>query len=162
MKISLKEKKLRDTTSLFIEYYFGSTISLEGKKIHDRKQEYLKIYLHNSPTSNKEKRDNKENLGLAENILSIRKSEYLKGKFDIKQDKLGEKLFLDYFSEKKEERYQTKANYDNCDAAEKHLLKFCPSSLSLNSVDENFVQNLKKYIDTEANCNIPICKTILK
>ena len=101
MKISLKKKKLKEKTSLFIEYYFGSTISLEGKKIYDRKQEYLKIYLYNSPTSNKEKIENKENQELAENILIIRKSEYLKGKFDIKQDKLGEKLFLDYYSEKK-------------------------------------------------------------
>lgn len=106
--------------------------------------------MHNSPSSNKEKRDNKENLELAENILIIRKSEYLKGIFDIKQDKPGEKLFLDFFSEKKEERYQTKANYDNWDAAEKHLLNFCPSSQSLNRVDEKFVQDLKKYIDTGA------------
>lgn len=150
MKISLKKKKLKDRTSLFIEYYFGSSISLEGKKIHDRKQEYLKIYLHNSPLSNKEKRENKENFELAENILTIRKSEYLKGKFDIKQNKLGDKLFLEYFSEKKAERYQTKANYDNWDAAEKHLLRFCPPSLSLNGIDEYFIKNLKKYMDTEA------------
>ena len=42
--------------------------------------------MHFTPSTSKEKNENKENLELAENIYSIRKAEYLQGKFKI-QDK---------------------------------------------------------------------------
>lgn len=150
MKISLKQKKLKDNTSLFVEYYNGSTINEEGKRVHDRKQEYLGIYLHNTPSNAKEKRENKENLELADKIYSIRKAAYAQGKFDINQERLGDQIFLEYYSEKKAERYDSKANYNNWDATEKHLIQFCPKSLKLNQVDEKFINGFKNYLDNKA------------
>jgi len=82
----IKAEKLKDNISLFIEYYNGSTINSDGKRVHNRRQEYLKRYLHFTPSTSKEKNENKENLELAENIYSIRKAEYLQGKFKS-QDK---------------------------------------------------------------------------
>jgi hypothetical protein len=60
MKISLKKKKLKNHTSLFVEYYNGSTLNDNGQRIHNRKQEYLQIYLHNSPTTTTKRRENKD------------------------------------------------------------------------------------------------------
>jgi hypothetical protein len=57
MLITLKQKKLKDgRLSLYIEYYKGSNIDANGKRIHLRDFEYLKIYLHEIPKSLSEKR----------------------------------------------------------------------------------------------------------
>ncbi|GIM49455.1 hypothetical protein [Capnocytophaga stomatis] len=99
IKISLFQRKLKDgKVSLFIEYYRGSEVSKDGKRRHLRKYENLKLYLHQNPTSKEEKKQNEETLQLAENILAIRKTEYIQGKFDIKNTSKAKRTFLNYFS----------------------------------------------------------------
>ena len=79
MKISLKQKKLKSgRISLYLEFYKGSKFDNFGKEIHLREFEYLKLYLTLNPKTYEEKRINKENLELAENIFAIRKSEIQK------------------------------------------------------------------------------------
>jgi hypothetical protein len=46
-----------------------------GKTKHLREYEYLQLYLKSNPTSNAEKKKNKEQMELAEQILAIRKAE---------------------------------------------------------------------------------------
>ncbi|WP_238596025.1 hypothetical protein [Capnocytophaga canimorsus] len=76
MKISLFQRKSKDgKVSLFIEYEVGK----DGKRRHLREYENLKLYLHSNPNSKEEKKQNKETLELAENILAIRKTEYIQG-----------------------------------------------------------------------------------
>ncbi|MCX2679337.1 phage integrase SAM-like domain-containing protein [Galbibacter sp. EGI 63066] len=58
--------------------------------------------------------------------------------------------FLEYYNQLKEERYESKGNYDNWDAAQKHLEKYCSSTLRCNEIDENFIKGFKKYLDTKA------------
>ncbi|WP_280694256.1 hypothetical protein [Chryseobacterium sp. H1D6B] len=56
MNITLKQKNLADgRISLFIEYYKGSSTNVQGKRIHLRDFEYLKLYLHPEPKTPKEK-----------------------------------------------------------------------------------------------------------
>ncbi|MCD9854511.1 hypothetical protein LUD75_07325 [Epilithonimonas sp. JDS] len=57
-----------------MEFYKGSSIDNNGKRIHLREFEYLKMYLIAEPKNPKEKKENKETLELAENILAIRKT----------------------------------------------------------------------------------------
>jgi mobilizable transposon, int protein len=105
MKITLKQKRLKDgLISLYIEYYKGSSLDVNGKRTHLRDFEYLKLYLFPSPKDRNEKQKNKESLILAENILSIRKAEYLQGKYDIKNTSKSKRSFLNYFSELTEEK----------------------------------------------------------
>ena len=90
MKINLKQKKLKNgKSSLFLEFYNGYRIDNNGVKKHLRKFEYLKQYVFDKPANAEEKRKNKETLQLAENILAIRKAEYIQGKYKIKNDKKG-------------------------------------------------------------------------
>lgn len=57
MKITLKKKKLQnDKFSLHLEYYKGSNINSEGKRIHLRDFEYLKLYPHQDPKTAAEKK----------------------------------------------------------------------------------------------------------
>ncbi len=57
--------------------------------------------MHANPTTAKEKRENKKNLAFVENVLAIRKAEYVQGKYGIKDFAKGNFLFLDYFNKKR-------------------------------------------------------------
>ncbi|RKN75935.1 tyrosine-type recombinase/integrase [Ulvibacterium marinum] len=151
MKINLKQKKLKnDKSSLFLEFYNGYRIDKNGVKKHLRKFEYLKQYVFDNPKNAEEKRKNKETLQLAENILAIRKAEYIQGKYKIKNDKKGELTFLEYYEQLKEDRFETKANYGNWDAALKHIEKYCPAHKQLKDIDTDFVKGFKRYLNTKA------------
>ena len=152
MKISLKKKKLTSgKLSLYIEYYKGSHIDNNGVKKHNRDFEYLKMYLHGDPKSPKEKRDNKETLALAENILALRQADVIKGKYEIKNTSKTKTPFLAYYNKLKEDRYDSKGNYDNWDAALKHIQAYCSPSITFNEVTEDFVKGFRRYLDKEAN-----------
>ncbi|RNL95200.1 site-specific integrase [Sinomicrobium pectinilyticum] len=151
MKISLKRKKLNSgKISLYIEYYKGSYIDNDGRKKHLREFEYLKQHLHQDPKTAEEKRENKEALELAEQILTLRKADYIQGKYNIKNDRKAKTNFLEYYDKLKEERYESKGNYDNWDAALKHIEKYCPPAITFADIDENFVKGFKKYLNTKA------------
>jgi hypothetical protein len=64
---------------LYLEYYKGSSINKDGKRVHLRDFEYLKLYPYQDPKTANEKKENKEIEILAEQILSIRKAEYFQG-----------------------------------------------------------------------------------
>jgi len=106
--------------------------------------------LTTEPETPAERRKNKENLELAEQILTIRKAEVYQGKYNIQSDNKGKIGLMDFYEQKKEERYQTKGNYDNWDAAQKHLEAYCPRHITLNDVDVDFIKGFKKYLDTVA------------
>ncbi|MCT3855881.1 site-specific integrase [Elizabethkingia anophelis] len=153
MKITLKRKNLKDgQISLYIEYYKGSTIDLNGKRIHLREFEYLKLYLNAEPQNAKEKKDNKETLELAENILAIRKTNYIQGKFDIKSTTKSKRTFLNYFAEIMEEKQKQDSsnNYGNWFSTFQHLKKIISPNMTFEEVDETFIKKVRNYIDYDA------------
>lgn len=151
MKIILRKKKLKNNKeSLYIEFYKGSVITSDGKRKFLRDFEYLDLYLDNSSNSSSTKTKNKETLSLAKSILSIRQAEHIQGKYQIKNTRKTKTNFLDYYSKLKEERYQSKGNYDNWDAAGIHLKAYCPPNLTFEEIDENFAKGYKKYLDIKA------------
>lgn len=152
MKITLRKKKLTTGRySLYIEYYKGSSQNEEGKTEHIRHFEYLKEYLIIDPQTPQEKKSNKEIQSKAEQILAIRKAEYAQGKYGIKDRSKNKLLFLTYYDKLKEERYETKGNYDNWDAAQKHIENYCKrKKITLEDIDEDFVLGFKKYLADKA------------
>jgi hypothetical protein len=155
MKISLKTKRLKNNRlSLFIEFYKGYSNNKSGVKKHLRKFEYLKLYVSEDPKNADDKRKDKQTWEFADNILAIRKAEYIQGKYNIKDNKKAQITFLDYYEILKEDRYATKGNYDNWDAALKHIERYCPEYLQLKAVDTDFVKGFKKYLDTKARTKV--------
>ncbi len=151
IKSHLRRKKLKTgKLSLYIEYYKGFKTLANGKIKHLRDYEYLQLYLIQVPKTADEKKKNKEQLELAEQILAIRQAEIYQGKFKIQSNHIGKTTFLGFYEQKKEERYQTKGNYDNWDAAQKHLEKYCPAHITFNDIDVDFIKGYKKYLDTVA------------
>lgn len=150
MKITLKKKKLKnDKYSLYLEYYKGSQLDKDGKRIHIRDFEYLKLYLHQNPLTTAEKKENKETELLSKQILSIREAEFFQGKFDIKNTSKSKRRFLDYFLEKTEEKVDSPKNYGNWTATLVHLKK-CIGPNLFEEVDENFAKKVRIYFDKEA------------
>ncbi len=151
MKIHLRKKKLKSgKTSLFLEYYKGHKTTDEGKIKHIRDFEYLNLYLITEPKTAAEKKINREQFELAEQILVIRKAELYQGKYKIQNDSKSKTNFLEYYQKQKEERYQSKANYDNWVAAQKHIEKFCPPNTTFNDINVDFIKRFRKYLDTVA------------
>ncbi|MGB6154111.1 MAG: site-specific integrase [Pricia sp.] len=148
--ISLKQKKLKSgKSSLYLEYYGGSRKDKNGTKKHVRSFEYLKLYVYDKPQNAEQQRKNKEALKLAESILTIRKSDFIKGKYNMRNEKKGQITFLDFFRQMKEERYESNANYGNWDAALKHIERYCPEHVQLKDIDSDFVKDFKKYLDAK-------------
>lgn len=152
MKIKLKKKKLASGKySLYIEYYKGKVTDSDGKQTHKREFEYLKEYLYIDPRNASEKRENEETLLRAEQILSIRRAEYAQGKYGIKDRSKGKLLFLTYYDKVKEDRFESKGNYDNWDAAQKHIEDYCKKrKVTFEEIDEGFVLGFKKFLNSKA------------
>lgn len=152
MKITLRKKKLTTGKySLYIEYYKGSIQNDRGKTEHIRHFEYLKEYLTTDPQTPQEKKANEEVQKKAEQILAIRRAEYAQGKYGIKDRSKNKLLFLTYYDKLKEERYETKGNYDNWDAAQKHIENYCKKrNVTFEDIDEEFVLGFKKFLATSA------------
>ncbi|WP_026838922.1 site-specific integrase [Gillisia sp. JM1] len=149
MKINLRKKKLTTGKySLYIDYYKGKITDESGKSKNNREFEYLREYLYISPKTPSEKRENEETLLRAEQILSIRRAEYAQGKYGIKDRSKNKLLFLTYYDKIKEERYESKGNYDNWDAAQNHIEDYCKKKqITFEDIDEEFVLGFKKFLN---------------
>ena len=161
MKITLKQKKLKDgRLSLYIEYYKGSSTDVNGKRIHLRDFEYLKMYLIPEPKDKIEKQKNKETLEFAENVLAIRKTEYLQGKYELKNTVKSKRTFLAFFEELTEEKQKQDSsnNYGNWFSTLQHLKKIVSVNMTFDEVDENFIKRVKNYFENEAltKSNLPL------
>jgi integrase len=151
MKITLKQRLLPSgKINLSIEYYKGSETTSEGKRRHNRDFENLKLYLYGEPKNANERKENKETLLLANQIISIREAEFFQGKFDLKNTSKGKKRFLEFFSEKTEEKNDSPKNYGNWLATLYHLKKIISPSTLFDDIDEDFVKKIRKYFDKDA------------
>src|SRR5690606_15518738 len=152
MKMTLRKKKLRTGRySLYIEYYRGSNKNDKGKIEHNRHFEYLKEYLIMDPVTTQEKTANAEAMIRAEQVLSIRRAEYAQGRYGIKDRSKSKLLFLTYYEKLKEDRYESKGNYDNWDAAQNHIEDYCKKrKITFEDIDEEFVLGFKKFLNTNS------------
>lgn len=153
MKISLNQRKLKDgRISLSIEFYRGSEITENGKRKHLRSFENLDSYLISDPKTAKEKKENKEVLEFAENVLAIRKAEFLQGRFELKNTTKAKRVFLNFFAELTEEKQKQDSsnNYGNWFSTLQHLKKVVSKNMTFDEVDEKFIKKVQKYFENDA------------
>ncbi|MCH7410906.1 site-specific integrase [Belliella sp. DSM 111904] len=122
-------------------------IRLKRKK---RDFEFLKLTLHGSPSSVSERKENKENLQLTENVLAIRKSDYIQGKFEVKNISKLKRPFLDYFKEKMEEKSNSEKNYGVWTSTFAHLKNCVSPGLIFEEVDDSFTKKVRLYFEQVA------------
>ncbi len=70
----------------------------------------------------------------------------LKFRIEVKQNNNS----FNFIFLKKEERYQSNNNYDNWEAAQKHIEKFCPPNITFDEINIDFVKNFQKFLHTTA------------
>lgn len=153
MKISLSQRKLKDgRISLSIEFYRGSEITDDGKRKHLRNFENLDTYLIIDPKTAKEKKENKEALEFAENVIAIRKAEYAQGRFELKNTSKAKRIFLNFFADLAEEKrtLDSSNNYGNWYSTYQHLKKVVPKNLTFEEIDEYFIKKVRKYFEKDA------------
>jgi len=153
MKISLSQRKLKDgRISLSIEFYRGSEITDDGKRKHLRNFENLDTYLIVDPKTAKEKKENKEALEFAENVIAIRKAEYAQGRFELKNTAKAKRVFLNFFADLAEEKrtLDSSNNYGNWFSTYQHLKKVVPKHLTFEEIDEYFIKKVRKYFEKDA------------
>lgn len=153
MKITLKKKKLQNgRNSYYIEFYKGSIRDENGKLKHNRSFEYLKLYEFIEPKSAIEKKKNKESLITAQEILAIRKADFIQGKYGIQNGNKGRVRLLDYYAKVKDEKKKESSlsNYNTWHSTEKYLIRYCPNHITMADVDKDFVKGFKSYLDNDA------------
>ncbi len=153
MKISLSQRKLKDgRISLSIEFYRGSEITDDGKRKHLRNFENLDTYLITDPKTAKEKKENKEALEFAENVIAIRKAEFAQGRFELKNTAKAKRVFLNFFADLAEEKrtLDSSNNYGNWFSTYQHLKKVVPKNLTFEEIDEYFIKKVRKYFEKDA------------
>ncbi|MCS4238301.1 integrase [Myroides gitamensis] len=151
MKITLRERLLPSgKINLSIEYYKGTILQPNGKRKTVRDYENLKLFLHSEPKNPSERKENKEILALAKQILAIREAEFYQGRFELKNTTKGKRTFLDYFQEKTEEKSDSPKNYGNWTATLIHLKRCISPNTIFDDVDEKFIKRVRTYFDKEA------------
>ena len=94
----------------------------------------------------------KEFLSISENILAIKKAEYVQGRYDLKDTVKSKRTFLTYFEELTEEKQKqdTSNNYGNWFSTLQHLKKIVPKNMTFDEIDENFVKKVQLYFEKDA------------
>lgn len=151
MKIALKQRKLKNgMTSLYIESYKGSSSDENGKRVHLRDFKYLNLYQYPNPKTAIEKKNNKENLVQAENILAILKADFAQGKYGLKNNIKAKRPFLDYFKEKSDEKINSVKNYGTWTSAYIHLKNIVSPNFIFDEINDDFVKRVRYYFNVEA------------
>ncbi|MEC4116034.1 site-specific integrase [Myroides phaeus] len=151
MKITLRERLLPSgKINLSIEYYKGTIQQPNGKRKTVRDYENLKLFLHGEPKNASERKENKETMALAKQILAIREAEFYQGRFELKNTTKGKRTFLDYFQEKTEEKSDSPKNYGNWTATMIHLKRCISPNTIFDDIDEKFIKRVRTYFDKEA------------
>lgn len=159
MKITLRERLLPSgKINLSIEYYKGTIQQPNGKRKTVRDYENLKLFLHSEPKNAGERKENKETMALAKQILAIREAEFYQGRFELKNTTKGKRTFLDYFHEKTEEKIDSPKNYGNWTATMIHLKRCISPNIIFDDIDEKFIKRVRTYFDKEARTksNLPL------
>ncbi|MBB1149694.1 site-specific integrase [Myroides odoratimimus] len=151
MKVLLRERLLPSgKINLSIEYYKGTILQPNGKRKTVRDYENLKLFLHGEPKNASERKENKETMALAKQILAIREAEVYQGRYELKNSTKGKKPFLDYFQEKTEEKSDSPKNYGNWTATLIHLKRCISPNTIFDDIDEKFIKRVRTYFDKEA------------
>ncbi|WP_452603258.1 phage integrase SAM-like domain-containing protein [Pontimicrobium sp. MEBiC06410] len=140
MKVTLRQRKKNDKVSLYLDYYH------KGK----RKTEYLRLYLTPNPKTKTEREVNKKTKQLAETICAQRQIEIQNGIYGFQDIEKLKGSFITYVTALAEKKNTSSGNYGNWNSMLKHLKTFCPTDVSFQDIDKDFVERFKEYLDKDA------------
>ncbi len=110
----------------------------------------MELYLTTYPETAAEKKKNKENLELAEQILAIRKAEVYQSKYNIQNDHKGKIGLLDFYELRKRNGIKPRAIMTIGMQHRSTWRPIVPNHFTLNDIDVDFIKGFKKHPDTVA------------
>ena len=141
-KVTLRQKPISNQRqSLFLDYYPPIKNPDTGKLI---RKEYLKLFLHEKPKAEWDKRHNKETLSLANNIRAKRQLEIQEQYYGFISDKQRNGDFVEYFKELARKRYGS--NSGNWASALYYIVDFTGGNLRFSDIDIKLCNNFKEYL----------------
>ena len=141
-KVTLRQKPISNQRqSLFLDYYPPIKNPDTGKLI---RKEYLKLFLHEKPKAEWDKRHNKETLSLANNIRAKRQLEIQEQYYGFISDKQRNGDFVEYFKELARKRYGS--NSENWASALYYIVNFTGGNFRFSDIDVKWCNNFKEYL----------------
>lgn len=137
MKVALRKRKLRTgKTSLYLDFY------KEGK----REYEYLDLFLVPAKTP-ADRKQNKENLAMAEAVRGQRQLEIQKGIYGFKTSRKNDNHdFIAFYETLLEARENTKSNHDNWFGALKYIKLYSKGAIKFKDLTPEFVEGFRHYL----------------
>jgi integrase len=136
MNVVLREKKLKDKLSLYLDIYTG------GKRTY----EFLKLYIKLRPKTPEEKIQNNTIRRTAEMLRAKKELEIINNHYKL-VPKGSNILFLDYFKELTKQRKTSIGNYGNWDSAYKILLQFFGGKQKkLTEITDDDLRDIRNYL----------------
>ncbi len=136
MKVTLRKREKKGSTSLYLDYYH------KGR----RQYEYLRLYLISKPRTPQDRVMNKKTLQLAESIRAKRQIEIQNGIFGFNDSERINTSFLFYFQVLAEKRKASEGNYGNWSSALKHLKNFKRGNINFSDIDTIWLEDFKHYL----------------
>jgi site-specific recombinase XerD len=155
MRIKLGYKKnSNNTTSIYLEYYYGYTRDKAGRIKHNRKYSFLDIHLITEPKNSIDRKFNKEVLQTANDVLKTKQVESLKSDFEINPEDKTKTNFFEYFLNEINGRNLHKRTLANYQSLFKHLTEFCnPDHTTFKDINEDFINRFKNHLNNSVRGN---------
>lgn len=144
MKITLRQRKKGNKTTLYLDYYD------QGK----REYEHLGLYLTPEPEKGSltkaQKDENKKILDLAESIRSKRHLEVQNSIYGFRDKEKLKGSFFEFFDALTEKKKASLGNYGNWNAVRILIKAYNPKDVTFERLDKEWVEGFKDYLDYEA------------
>jgi integrase len=150
-KVTLRDRDIsKGRKSLYLDIYPPVKYPATGK---ESRREFLGLYIYQKPKNPIEKRHNKEQCDLANQIrsqreLKLNKPEIYSGyeREQLRKIELGEKSFVEFFQKLANKRRSS--NHDNWVSALNYLKNFAPEGLKFSDLNEQVCEDFKEYLLT--------------
>ncbi len=161
--VTLRQKKLSgNKISLYLDFYPPIINPKTGK---ETRREFLKIYLYENPTSAEERRQNNDNLDLAESVKSKRNVQMRNKEFGFKDNVTLSVNFVLFYEIIVEGYYNSgsKSNYSSWKASLNHFKIFCDGTILSSNITPEYIKKYRKYLlNASTTRNSKIAKKLSK
>ncbi|GAB3928163.1 site-specific integrase [Larkinella terrae] len=147
IKVKLRRKPISDgRSSLYLDFYPAIPHPDTGKPT---RREFLGLYVFNKPKTIVDKDQNKETIGLAENIRAKRQLEVQLGAYGFLSDRQRKTCFVAYFKQQTAKRKGS--NRDNWTSALAYLEEFTGGTIKMSELTVKKCNEFREYLSAAPN-----------
>ncbi|GAB3909112.1 site-specific integrase [Larkinella knui] len=147
IKVKLRKKPISDgRSSLYLDFYPAIPHPDTGKPT---RREFLGLYIFNKPKTIVDKDQNKETIGLAENIRAKRQLDVQLSAYGFLSDRQRKTCFVAYFKQQTSKRKGS--NQDNWTSAQAYLEEFTGGTIKMSELTVKKCTEFREYLLSAPN-----------